>query len=353
MLPYLRFLFWTYRRLFRKLQIWVINTVSVESGRRMKVKAVSGIMLTLLLTSMLTLAFNIQPVRASGTIYIRADGSVDPDTAPISSIDNVTYTFTDNIYDMIVVERDNIVVDGAGYTLQGTGGTSQGITLEGRSNITIRNMKIEAFWYGILFSDSSNNRISGSNITANIDFGICISWHSHNNTISGNNISNTGYGFLLEDAYGNIISGNKIINSPTAIRLVDSFGNNSISGNTVTNKHGWGIDLYESSNNKIYHNNLTNNTYKQASIEKSGYANFWDDSVEGNYWSDYEDRYPNATELDGSGIWDTPYVIDEYNVDNYPIVPEFPTWASILLIFIVLTFAIAIYKRRLLKTPIP
>jgi len=48
-------------------------------------KTVSGIMLTLLLVSMLTLAFNIQSVKANGTIYIRANGSIDPPTAPISS----------------------------------------------------------------------------------------------------------------------------------------------------------------------------------------------------------------------------------------------------------------------------
>ena len=42
----------------------------------MKLKAVSGIILTLLFIGML--AFDIQPVKASGNIYIRADGSVDP-----------------------------------------------------------------------------------------------------------------------------------------------------------------------------------------------------------------------------------------------------------------------------------
>jgi len=46
-------------------------------------RLVSGIMLTLLLTSMLTLAFSIQPVKAEGTIYIRADGSTDSPTASI------------------------------------------------------------------------------------------------------------------------------------------------------------------------------------------------------------------------------------------------------------------------------
>ena len=72
----------------------------------------------LLLTSMLTLAFNVQPVKASGTIYIRADGSVDPQTTPILNVRNVYYTFTADIHDSIVVERDNIVIDGAGYTVQ-------------------------------------------------------------------------------------------------------------------------------------------------------------------------------------------------------------------------------------------
>lgn len=68
-------------------------------------------MLTLLVISMLTLAFNSYVVKASGTIYIRADGSVEG-TTDISTVDNVTYIFTNDIYDSIVVERSNIIVDG-------------------------------------------------------------------------------------------------------------------------------------------------------------------------------------------------------------------------------------------------
>ena len=84
-------------------------------------RIISGLLLTLLLSGMLTLAFKVQPADASETIYIRADGSIDPDTALIQRDGNI-YTFADNIYyDEIVVERDNIVVDGAGYTLQGSG----------------------------------------------------------------------------------------------------------------------------------------------------------------------------------------------------------------------------------------
>jgi len=37
---------------------------------------------------------------------------------------------------------------------------------------------------------------------------------------------------------------------------------------------------------------------------------------------------------------------------NKWVVPEFPTWMSILILFVVITFATAIYKRRLLRTRI-
>jgi len=107
--------------------------------------------------------------------------------------------------------------------------------------------------------------------------------------------------------------------------------------------------LSSSSNNTIYHNNFIDNIV-QADIypPHSGYANVWDDGYPsgGNYWSDYEDRYPDAEEIDESGIWNTPYVIDANNRDNYPLVPEFSTWISMLLILIGLTVATAIYKRR-------
>ena len=67
-------------------------------------KAVCGIVLALLLTSMLSSIINIQPVKAwTGTVYIRADGSIDPPDAPIITYDNVTYTLTDNISSLSLI----------------------------------------------------------------------------------------------------------------------------------------------------------------------------------------------------------------------------------------------------------
>ena len=122
--------------------------------RRLK-NHVSCLVLALLLTSMLTAVPKVQPVSASGTIYIRADGSIDPPDVTISTVDNVTYILTGNITsdgDGIVVERDDIVVDGAGCTLQGTG-SDAGIELPGSNNVTIRNVTITKFGYGIYVFD--------------------------------------------------------------------------------------------------------------------------------------------------------------------------------------------------------
>jgi len=345
------------------------------------------LMLLVLLIGTLNLVSRVEKAKAVGGIHIRADGSIDPPAAPIQRVGD-TFTFTDNIHDSIVVERDNIIVDGNGYLLQGSGAFKvAGIDLPGRTNVTIWNTQIKNFYYGISLYQSSYNNVSRNNITTNSLNGIILDPSSSHNIIGGNNISDSGYGIELY-AYSNYntISGNNIANNYEGIRLsgystnnlidgnsvinnggsgiwlnVDS-GNNSISGNNITANSPWGIELYSSYNNiggnniaenwygillfgsssnliegntikngvgiwlnsssknTIYYNNFDNS--QQVSVDPSYYANVWEDSFSshGNYWSDYTERYPEAEELDGSGIWNTPYFIDAYNQDSYPLV---------------------------------
>ena len=66
---------------------------------------------------------NASFVSSSSTIYIKPDGSIDPKTAPIRQVGNV-YTLTDNLASdngrtAIEVQKANVIVDGAGCTLQG------------------------------------------------------------------------------------------------------------------------------------------------------------------------------------------------------------------------------------------
>ncbi len=228
------------------------------------------------------------------------DGNIDPPTANISTVDYVTYTFIGNIHYSfgIIVERDNIVVDGAGYTLQGTG-SGIGIDLTGRSNVTIKNMKIKEFHDGIRLDKSSNNSISGNNLTANRIDGLQLI-NSSSNRIYGNIIANSHYGIKVENSSNNIILENNITCNAFAVILSFSF------------------------DNLIYHDNFINSKTWQVLTFDS--VNNWDNGIEGNYWSNYEEKYPDAKELDGSGIWNTPYVIDENNQDNYPLVN--PTWGT-------------------------
>ena len=266
---------------------------------RVHEKAFETIVLMLLLNGMLTFAFNIQTVGATETIYIREDGSVDPSTAPILNAGNVSYTFTSNINDSIIVERDNIMIDGAGYTLQGVG-SGTGINLTIRSNVTVENTKVIRFYYGIYL------------------------YGSNNVNISGNTVSNNTYGIMLDLSSDNTLVGNHALNNDwDGIYLVYSY-NNIFCNTTILNNMRYGIVLSESYNNWIFHNNFINNTMNQTYLYQSP-NNAWDDDYPsgGNYWSDYNGTdlfsgpYQNETGIDGIG--DSAYVIDGDNEDRYPL----------------------------------
>jgi parallel beta-helix repeat protein len=301
----------------------------------LKVAAVA-IPTIMVLAGILTGTFVTKTVKASGTILINADGSIDPPTANITSIDNVTYTFTADINDSIVVLRSNITIDGAGHVLNGTGtGKWTGITIESyySVNVTVQNLTIVGFGVGIALVSTDYNKILG-NIIVNNTYGIWVA-ETMNNTISGNNITNNTYGLHLNTIFYTTFYLNNITN----------------------NEYGIYVEGMHVHDNKFYHNNFINNT-NQVYAEPDN-PNVWDDGYPsgGNYWDDFPNRYPTVgddysgpnQDIPGSdGIWDGPYEIDANNTDRYPlthVIPEFPTWTSITPMFIVLMVAIIVYKR--------
>ncbi|MEM2703020.1 MAG: NosD domain-containing protein [Candidatus Bathyarchaeia archaeon] len=303
----------------------------------------------------------------TGTIYILANGTVHPATAPISKKDNWYYTFKTDIKTAIIIQRDNIIIDGAGHTLQGGKiPGSKGIDLTGRNNVTVKNLNIKGFDYGIYLHSTSCCSISRNNFTENY----CNIWitYSSNNEVTSNTITNTtlneGYGIWLKNSAKNallknsitlqtyaiyigfsdhnMISTNQITNNNKGVYLYNSANNtilknnmtknmsgiellqsqnNIIKENSITNNNiGIGID--KSQNNRIYNNNFINNTHQVLSNDST---NTWDgdhpltEGSGGNYWSDYKERYPNALP-DTSGVWKEPYIIDDKNKDKYPLI---------------------------------
>jgi len=125
-----------------------------------------GIMFSVLMLCSLILVSDFHICSATGTVYIRADGSIDPVSANITSSDNSSYSFTGNISSSIVVQRSDIVIDGKNFALQGSG-LSAGFSLVNVSNVVITNTKIVGFMDGIYLERSSDNKIYHNDFEGN------------------------------------------------------------------------------------------------------------------------------------------------------------------------------------------
>jgi parallel beta-helix repeat protein len=327
----------------------------------------------------------------SNTIYIRPDGSIDPSTAPIKQVGNV-YTLTGNTANnngtAIEVQKDNIVIDGAGYTLQGpgnpfpltdelTGGI--GIDISNGNNVTVENFLITnalvgielensansqliqnnittySYENGIDVFNSSNNAISNNNIVsyANLDGcqnnGIDLS-NSFNIAVSKNNVVESWVGISLGDTNSSVVSGNSVTQSCTGIGLYGSdanqvFGNN-VFGTIEAISHGdysdsgTGISLYsKADNNQLYENELANNGYGLNVWFGSSNNTIYDNNFENNSLGQV-----NLLQESGvSNFWDNgtvgnywsdyrgqgTYFIDQNNVDYHPL--THPTLISTIL----------------------
>jgi parallel beta-helix repeat protein len=344
----------------------------------MKKLLLTASLMVMMICGLAFVVIQTQPAKAQLSpiaIYIRSDGNVDPSTAPINQNGNI-YTLTGNTQGNITIQKDDIILDGASYTLQGNYG--EGIYVLQRNNVTIRNFVITDFSVGIELENATNIKIMQNNITtytyengintynstnniitnntifsyANIDMnqnsGIYLR-DSSNNTVSQNYVVGSWIGISIENENNSVVSGNRVTQSQFGIQLMGSnqnqvFGNNvfdtvdaishgvlpdSGSGirlygkannnqvyeNNMTN-NGDGMDVwFGSASNTIYDNNFVNNTRPVSLLNETTSGNSWDNGSLGNYWSDYVTKYPNATEIGSTGIGNTPYVIDSNNID--------------------------------------
>jgi parallel beta-helix repeat protein len=161
-----------------------------------------------------------------------------------------------------VIQANFTTVDISGFTI--TNGTD-GIMLETCTGSIIRNNNINGEVRGIWLYHSNSNTVSDNFISNSYWSGIVLCGHSSENTVIRNTIKDNTNGIILT---------------------------------------GW--------ENLIYYNSFINNQ-NQTEVTES-FNNSWDNGLEGNYWSNYE-----GTDADQDGIGDTPYLIDENNKDNYPL----------------------------------
>jgi parallel beta-helix repeat protein len=266
-------------------------------------KIVSTVMLFLLMISTLTLAFRIQSVKADvGNIYIMTDGSINPSTPLISTIDKITYTFTGNISGSIIVERSSITIDGNGYTVQGNGSSdSTGIDLSYLNSVTVKNTNIEGFDYGLFLNNTQNAVIMANNLTSN-SAGINL-YTSSNNSINRNLVTNNRIGIWIQysSSYNDIIENNISRNTDlVGIAITVSSNSNNISGNNITANDCEGIKLASVSGNNISGNNIAHNKQTGIHLVQSSGNIILRNSIIGN--SATANGIPMGT-IAADGIW--------------------------------------------------
>ena len=323
-------------------------------------------------------------------------------------IDNLLFDDTQLDYGL-VIQRDNIVVNGEGFLIQNNlTYVGIGIILTGRNNITITNMTI-SFYRGLQAVNSSNIKIENIHIThwsrgmrfinsTNIEIinnnitsprfidpgfgttGIKIQGdyptygEKSNYTISNNTITHEYLGIGASAADYSLISWNNISRCQTGLgvgshsqvfanNLFDMVKNMGLKAGEVEHRgtamvlgdenliyannftgNGVGVKLNGDFGNVFYGNNFVDNQLYDVDLGTDmSQGNSWDNGTYGNYWSNY-----NGTDNNGDGIGDAPYIFDDNNQDNYPLInplkfnmfPEKIDLSNILLIEIIGLLAI-------------
>lgn len=169
--------------------------------------------------------------------------------------------------------------------------------------------------YAIELSSCIGNTFLDNRLSSN-DYGFHV-LSSNNNNFSDNHISYNEHGIYLRSSQDNIFTENNISLNTQGVWLHSSPNNVFLKNCLINNQNS--LRLIVSDNNIIYHNNFINTlaeTSQRPSCTES--VNSWDNGVEGNFWSTYIE-----IDEDHNGIIDTAYLINEENIDSYPLAANF------------------------------
>jgi parallel beta-helix repeat protein len=344
-------------------------------------RRVIQIILTLLLMGTIiqttTLIFPLEIKGVNAVTYpsyttILPNGTVvnQPPNPIQQNADNYTYLLTGPISGYgIVIERNNMTLDGNGYTITGT--TSQvgiGINVTGQSQVLLNDLQVYAFHEGVEFAGSSYCQLYDSNMSdgdveyASTSIGTLV-LNSTNITLFHDEVSkinsayaygegiwlngssfctvfnctaewsgnynqtgSAGYGIELDDSSSNnLVFDNWVSENHDGIGIRDnsnynSLTNNQLYGNAGGNGVGAGIETFNTMYDAIYKNSISGSGTGGNAKDAGNTTNtVWDGgqpsySNGGNQWGDYNGTYNESTD-----IGETPYVIDTNNQDNYPL----------------------------------
>jgi len=127
---------------------------------------------------------------------------------------------------------------------------------------------------------------------------------SSNNTVTNNLLKNCRTGILLGASHYNLFTQNNVTSCQYAVGIHDASSNNTFFCNNFIDNN---VQCIETHNPVLF---ATGETYSVG--------NTWDNGEIGNYWSTYA-----GVDTTGDGIGDTPYLVFEYMIDNYPLMEPY------------------------------
>jgi parallel beta-helix repeat protein len=207
-------------------------------------------------------------------------------------------------------------------------------------NVTIKGFTIQGFKTGIIINQTQNIHIQENKITQTLTKGAMYIINSQNITIANNTLTNNycagvsmfktnqtlflqntvfrngGVGVYFENCT-DFVAKDNYIESNEGDAIACAYGYNLlITGNTFAFNGYRGI-WATNSNGTAYHNNFIQN-FENARAIKSSFT--WDNGYPsgGNYWSNY-----TGIDENNDGISDVPLVINENNVDHFPLMKPY------------------------------
>jgi len=306
---------------------------------------------------------------ASDTIFVY-NGTYNEDLVVNKTVflkgENRNITTISETGTKIVVNVTASNVSISGFTINNSGMNAPCIYTESQ-NLTVENCRIINRYIGIYVCESvglnvTNSMIVGGSYTSiaaqrssrisityneltNVSKGHGIDLNGSNTvTVAYNDITHNLNGVFLcneeADYFDITISNNYIANNIEGAGIKIRTGDYraypaTIMGNTITNnKYAIHHTRYSENSpwypHNFYYNNFIDNHNNNITFDQMTAANNWNDSYPsgGNYWSNYNgtDTHsgPNQTEPGWDGIGDTAYLMDENNVDRYPVMNPWP-----------------------------
>ncbi|MHB8793443.1 MAG: Ig-like domain-containing protein [Thermoleophilia bacterium] len=176
-----------------------------QHGNSAALKALKGlsILIVLLLLGMVA----AQSAQAASAKYI-SDSATGGDCTTIGTWDAATKTctMTANVNagasNGIEIISNGITLDGNGFAVIGSNGYTTGVPLSVRSNVTVKNLTISQFSYGIYLLSSSSVNLTGNTVSNN-NYGV-YEVFSTNSQVFNNNFISNGIQAYVTGGSGNV-----------------------------------------------------------------------------------------------------------------------------------------------------